>query len=101
MIRILASGAALLGLAAVARAEETLYVQTATALRQSPAQVAPVLLQLEAGRSVHSFGRRGDWVNVRTLGSPDAPAATGWLPYTAVAPSPPDGETPPPDSERR
>lgn len=96
-------GATLLSLvlASPAGALETLYVQTATQLRQSPSAVAPALLALEPGSVVESFGRRGDWVNVRTAGSPQAPSVAGWLHHSVVGPSPPRSEPRPPSRERR
>jgi hypothetical protein len=105
MVRNLASTAllslVLLVLAAPARARETLYVQAPTQLRQSPSEVAPALLSLAPGSVVESFGRRGDWVNVRTAGSPEAPTAAGWLHHSVVGPSPPRSEPQPPSPERR
>jgi hypothetical protein len=100
MVRKLVSAALLcLVLAPSAQALETLYVQSATQLRQSPSEAAPALLALEPGSVVESFGRRGDWVNVRTAGSPQAPAAAGWLHHSVVGPSPPRSEPQPASRE--
>ena len=91
MTRILASAALLLALAAPAAATETLYVQAASELRQSASEVSRSLRPLPAGASVESYGRRGDWVNVRVPASQDQPGLQGWLHHTAVGPRPPTG----------
>jgi hypothetical protein len=87
--RILASAALLLTLVTPAVATETLYVQAAAELRQSPSGVARSLRALEPGQRVESYGRRGDWVNVRVPASASEAEATGWVHPTQVGPSPP------------
>ena len=89
MIRILASAALFFALAAPAAATETLYVQAATELRQSASVVTRSLRALQAGESVESYGRRGDWVNVRVPASTEEAEATGWVHHTQVGPHPP------------
>jgi uncharacterized protein YgiM (DUF1202 family) len=92
MIRILASMALFIALAASAAATEPLYVQVATELRQSATEVSRSLRSLQAGDSVESYGRKGDWVNVRVAASESVPEAKGWVHYTKVGPSPPSDQ---------